>query len=379
MIGTRPRRHRVSRGGAVSRDAGRTPLRMVNWVVKVSKLCNLRCRYCYEWDELHRRERMSLSQWEHLLTAIRDHHQARRAACGGPFKSTIIWHGGEPLLLPLSYLRSVFQMQHAMLGGLLDTGAVINAMQTNLYRISDEQIALLKAEHVQLGVSCDVVGGVRLSLGDCETEDEVARNMDRLGAARLDFGAIAVLAAHTAPRITDIYEFYRSLGVGMRFLPLFAAPLNTPDASFAITTAEVERALERLFVHRVQQKRRVSVLPIDDCIATVLRRRVGAPAWKYDRKIGEWAFIVNRDGMLYQTHEAYDARWALGNLFEQPLDAIMTSPPYVASLARDRARRRASVPDAAGSRVVQCCRLSTAASRVSRLPDVTTRTRCVGS
>ena len=135
---------------------------MVSWVVKVSKLCNLRCRYCYEWNELHQTQRMSLGEWKRLLESIRRYHERRIAEVGEPFTTTIIWHGGEPLLLPLPYLRAVFDLQHQMLGGLLDNGAVVNALQTNLYRISDEQIGLLKAEKIQLGVSCDVVGGVRL-------------------------------------------------------------------------------------------------------------------------------------------------------------------------------------------------------------------------
>ena len=311
------------------------PLKAVNWVVKVSKLCNLRCRYCYEWNELHRTERMELSEWEQLLGAIRRYHDRRSAEVGGDFKTTIIWHGGEPLLLPLSYMRSVFEMQHQMLGGLLDSGAVVNALQSNLYRISDDQIALLKNENVQLGVSCDVVGGVRLTLGNGETEEQVVRNMDRVREADLDFGAITVLAAHTVGRITDIYDFYESLGVELRVLPLFAAPLNTPDAPFALATPQAEEALCRLFLHWVKRQKRVSVLPIDDCIATVLRQRHGSSTWKLDRRLGEWAFIVNTDGNLFEMHEAYDERRRLGNIFEQSIDEVLASPDYLASFARD--------------------------------------------
>ena len=87
----------------------------------------------------------------------------------------------------------------------------------------------------------------------------------------------------------------------------------------------------------MEQKRRVPVLPIDDCIATVARQRNGSRTWTYDRRRGEWAFIVNTDGTLYQTHEAYDERWALGNIFEQELDEVLAAPPYVASFARDGA------------------------------------------
>ena len=337
MAVTQSTRNRVSRSGPLPRGRTRLPLRMVNWVVKVSKLCNLRCRYCYEWNELHRTERMSLTEWERLLGAIRSYHERRSAELGGAFQTTIIWHGGEPLLLPLSYMRAVFEMQHQMLGALLDTGAVLNTLQTNLYRISDEQIEFLRSERIELGVSCDVVGGVRLSMGNHETEEQVVRNMDRVRAADVGFGAIAVLGAHTAPRITDIYDFYESLGVEVRFLPLFAAPLNTPDAPFALTTAGAEDALKRLFIHWVARKRRVPVLPIADCVATVLRRRHGSPTWQLDRQGGEWAFIVNTDGTLFQMHEAYDGRWALGNIFAQPIDEVLTSPAVLASYARDRA------------------------------------------
>ncbi|HEX6627327.1 MAG TPA: radical SAM protein [Gemmatimonadaceae bacterium] len=329
------------------------PLRMVNWVVKVSKLCNLRCRYCYEWNELHRTNRIELSEWEHLLSAIRKYHERRSAEVGGDFKTTIIWHGGEPLLLPLSYMRSVFEMQHQMLGGLFESGAVVNALQSNLYRISDDQIALLKAEKVQLGVSCDVVGGVRLSLGNRETEEQVVRNMDRVRAANLDFGAITVLAAHTVSRIIDIYDFYESLGVDLRVLPLFAAPLNTPDAPFALATPEAENALKQLFLHWVKRPKRVRVLPIDDCIATVLRHRHGSRTWQMDRTLGEWAFIVNTDGNLFEMHEAYDDRWKLGNIFAQSIDDVLASPAYLASFARDKAL---------ATRVCSGCRWKTACS-----------------
>ena len=55
MGAKRSRSGGTTRSAALSQDVP-PPLKMVNWVVKVSKLCNLRCRYCYEWNELHRRE-----------------------------------------------------------------------------------------------------------------------------------------------------------------------------------------------------------------------------------------------------------------------------------------------------------------------------------
>jgi uncharacterized protein len=319
------------------RSAERPVLRVVNWVVKVSKLCNLRCRYCYEWNELDRRERISLDQWDHLLSAIRRYHTLQAERHGEPFRTTIIWHGGEPLVQPMDYLTKVFDRQHAILADLLDSGRVVNALQTNLYRITDKQIELLRRERVELGVSCDVASGVRLTIGDRTSEDQVVDNMDRVRAAGIGFGAIVVLAGHTAPRITDIYDFYHSLGVRVRFLPLFAAPLNGPEAPFVLSAVEAEAALQRLFVHWVGKRGRTPTLPLHDYLGVVLRHRRRETTWRYDRSLGEWAFIVNTDGSLYQTHEAYHEPWALGNVFEQTIDQVIASPAHAASLRRDRA------------------------------------------
>lgn len=43
----------------------------MSWTVKVSKLCNLRCRYCYEWEGLANPARISLAEWAKILTAIK--------------------------------------------------------------------------------------------------------------------------------------------------------------------------------------------------------------------------------------------------------------------------------------------------------------------
>jgi radical SAM protein with 4Fe4S-binding SPASM domain len=117
---------------------------------------------------------------------------------------------------------------------------------------------------------------------------------------------------------------------------LFAAPLNTPGASFGLSPGEAEAALQRLFVHWLGRRRRIPTLPLHDYLGIVLRRRRGETTWRYDRSLGEWALIVNTDGTLYQTHEAYREAWALGNVFHQTIDEVIGSDRYADSLDRDR-------------------------------------------
>ena len=44
----------------------------IMFVVKISKFCNLRCSYCYEFEELGQRRRMSLADLHAFFTNVRD-------------------------------------------------------------------------------------------------------------------------------------------------------------------------------------------------------------------------------------------------------------------------------------------------------------------
>jgi len=314
--------------------------RTINWVVKASKLCNLRCQYCYEWDELSSRARVSLPQWKRLITSIRWYHERRSRAAGRPVRTEIIWHGGEPLLLPPDYVAAVMRLQRDLLGEELSSGHVVNSLQTNLYRVTDAQLDLLEGEGFSVGVSMDVLPGVRVDARGAETEERVAENMDRLAERGIPFGAIAVLAAHTRERLLDVYGFYEGLGVPLRVLPLFDAPLNVPGAPFGVTEREIVTALRTLFVHWLTRPRPIAVYPLLGYLHVALSRRRGESAEEYDRDAhGEWALLVNTDGALYEVMDAYDVSRSLGNVFEQPLEDILRSGAYDASLAREREMR----------------------------------------
>ena len=306
--------------------------------MKASKLCNLRCLYCYEWNELGNRARLSLEGWERLLVMIRDYHQRRVAELRGPFQSCIVWHGGEPMLLPLSYYEQVVELEHRILGNsALRRGEFFNAVQTNLYVLPEETLDLFERERFHIGVSMDVVGGVRLTAGGEETEDRVVQNMDRLRRRGIAFGAIVVLAAHTCPNIITVYDFYESIGMSIRVLPLFDAPLNTPGASFAVSSRQITDALCRLFAHWAGRPNRVPVAPLDDYARTVYLKMTGQRQGRYDRRTGEWALLVNTDGELYHVMDAYQPGFALGHVLRDSLDEVLRSDAYAASLARDEA------------------------------------------
>lgn len=327
-------------GHRLRRSAHVEPTSPINWIVKASKLCNLRCRYCYEWNDLANPSRMSLEQWESLLRSVRWYHQRRVREAGDSVRSVIIWHGGEPLLLPVEYISAVMRIQRKVLARELSEGTVSNQLQTNLYRVTDEHLDVLQRERIHIGISMDVFGGVRLDGAGRETEAVVAKNIDRLQDRGIGFGGIAVLAAHTKDRLRRVYDFYEGLGVALRVLPLFDAPLNIPGAGFGLGYSEMVSALIDLFHYWLSRPRPVPVYPLMTHLETVLRRRLGQPSQPYDRlENGEWAILVDTDGMVYQVPDCYDRTLSIGNVFEQPFEKILQSGAYADSLSRDHVQR----------------------------------------
>jgi uncharacterized protein len=304
--------------------------------VKASKLCNLRCRYCYEWHELDCADRIHLQQWIRLLEAIRDYHLILRESVDGVrgVRSIIIWHGGEPLLLTPAYFEQVFDAQREILAS---AGIeYCNVLQSNLYKVPDRTLEVLKRENVQLGVSFDLVPGVRVTAGGEETEHVVASNIERLQQRGIHLGAVVVLAGHTSSHVRRIYDFYAARDIPVRFLPLFDAPLNTPAAPFSLTMRATVAALERLFDYWIGVRRRMGVWPLVDYVYTALLRRAGESRQAFDRQgVGEWALLVNTDGTLYHRPDAYNPDLALGNVFQQTVREILTSDAYAESLRRD--------------------------------------------
>lgn len=325
----------------------------MNFILKLSKLCNLRCTYCYEYDSLADRERMPLAGLEFFLRHLAEALEAMPSAPRVRF----ILHGGEPLLLPRAYLAAVCGAMEHHLGqrGLLHD----IALQTNLTRLDDDAIALLRSHRISLGVSFDVLGEQRVDAGGCSADHRVVGNMQRLVDDGLGFGGIAVMHAHNVDAVRHIHAFYQELGVSMRLLPIFAR--HEPDARTAplmLTAERVVAALCELADHLLDHPDPIPVRPLEEWMRAAARTVHGVRGPAHDpMRDGEWAVIVDTNGDVYNHGDAYTAEGWYGNLFQQTWAEIAAGP------ARRRMHRRRM------ARAVTCegCRFD---GRCNRLPVI---------
>lgn len=312
----------------------------MTWTVKVSKLCNLRCRYCYEWDDLANPACISLVQWKKILAAVHQYHRWQTLRFGEPGRTFIVWHGGEPLLMPPTYFEEVLKLQRDVLSkGELDRREFVNAVQTNLYRVQDEHLSIFERERFELGVSLDVVSGVRLNLAGVESESRVKDTLLRVLARQIPATGAVVLARHTQGHLREIYQFFESLRLPLRIIPFTSASSTAPQANLIIAEREMVQALQELFVYWIDSGAGIRVEPLSSALQTVLLHMTGLEQRPYRRRLdGDRLLIVNTDGTLYPAFDRYVPGRSLGNIFAQSLQEIFYSPDYEFSLQRDEQR-----------------------------------------
>ncbi len=292
----------------------------VQFVVKTSKLCNLRCRYCYEYAELGNREAIALEQLTQMFHNIASYYQQ----LDFPVDIEFVWHGGEPLLLPPDYYWQAFAIQNQIFGGLANNITVTNVVQTNLTILNDERIRLLRDGFDGVGVSIDLFGGLRVNSKGIDSQDRVLANIDRLQAENISIGCITVLTKLNLPYLKEIYTFYKTLNLPFRVLPLFKGAFDGQHQGFEITANDTLDAFRTLVDFWLEDEQLVNVMPITNYIQRLIHDD-GDDAITYFYDKGQWesVYLVNTTGDIYSHADAYNIELSHGNIFTTPLQKLI--------------------------------------------------------
>ena len=294
-------------------------------VLKLSKLCNLRCTYCYEFPQLADKARMPLAGLERLFAGL----AAAPATSAGEAPLQFALHGGEPTLLPEAYLRELVALQERHLGG---AGiAYRNTIQTNLYAVKPQTLDLLQELGIQISVSLDVFGDQRVTGTGLDVEPRIQENLDRLLAdeSRRDLvnGGITVLYRHNANRITEIFDFFHQRGLDFRVLPMFHLDDDRSAApQLCLTPAELLQRLQELAIHWLSRPGpRIQVYPLQEYLNTAILHLEGRKLAPFIPGEQEWALLIDTNGEVYSHGDAYLPGFSFGNAFQQRYESLMQS------------------------------------------------------
>jgi uncharacterized protein len=175
-------------------------------VVQPTPFCNINCGYCY-LPQRNDRTTMQQSTVETLFD------QVFRSGWASE-QLTVIWHAGEPLVVPPEFYEHAFRTIEALRPASVQ---VRHSLQTNGMLISQEWCKLFKSWHVGVGVSIDgprqFNDAQRLTRTGKSTFDRAVQGIRMLRAECVPFHVITVLSAASLEAPEALLDFYHAEGI----------------------------------------------------------------------------------------------------------------------------------------------------------------------
>jgi uncharacterized protein len=175
-------------------------------VLQPTPFCNIACRYCY-LPSRSDTAKMSLNTVRAVFTAV------FASGWSHPFL-TVIWHAGEPLVMPVAYYEEAF----SLIASLTPHGVEVrHAIQTNGMLIDAAWCALFRRWEVGIGVSIDgpreMHDANRIDRRGRGTFDKTVAGIRCLIDEKIPFHVISVLSKRSLQAPDDMLAFYREHGI----------------------------------------------------------------------------------------------------------------------------------------------------------------------
>jgi uncharacterized protein len=308
--------HDIHRSGVMN---PRRKIDRLEYVVKLSKYCNLRCSYCYEFEDLHKKERMDLGQIQKMFFNILAHTVEYNVKF-----IEFIWHGGEPFLFKPGFFREIGHLQVAIFGTKV---TVTNTVQTNLTVLNRDMLSFLAERSFfdGIGVSFDPYGSQRVDARGRLRVETVIKNMQTLIDQKIPFGVITVITRDTLQSVSDTFDFFDTLNIGHRFLPYYRSANPKQAQIHSLTYDQVLLSYMQIVDAWFVSANAPQSYPIEEYMTYARRSVAGAVPEYFDYEQEEFTFIVDVDGGTWGVMGAYEPEAKYGGLFDQDFTEILAA------------------------------------------------------
>jgi uncharacterized protein len=218
------------------------PLHTRLLILQPTPFCNIDCDYCY-LPNRNSTARMSMETVRLATQRLVDD-----GLLGKSF--TVVWHAGEPLVLPPDY----YEQAIATVAQVVDSRCeVLYSIQTNGTLLNDAWCDLFVRHRICVGVSVDGPAELhdrhRKTRRGQGTHAAVVRGMDLLRRRGIPFHAIAVVTSASLDHADDLCEFFTTQGVAEVGYNFDEAEGQHGESSLSgyeeVYQAFLERTLER--------------------------------------------------------------------------------------------------------------------------------------
>lgn len=295
----------------------------------VGASCNLRCKYCYylEKSHLYRNAPARVMSDELLERFVQEYIQAQTMS-----QVLFTWHGGEPLMRPLSFYRKAVALQEKYAFG----RQIDNTIQTNGTLLTDEWCEFFKEHNWLVGISIDgpqeFHDEYRRTASDKPSWQKVMRGIRLLRKHGVEWNAMAVVNDFNAGYPLEFYHFFKEMGAKyIQFTPVVErmaahsdgrhlatlVDQECPVADFSVSPAQWGDFLCAIFDEWVRHDVGQTYVEIFDCtLANWVGERPGICV--YAKECGH-AGVMEFNGDVYSCDHFVFPEYKLGNIRDRTL------------------------------------------------------------
>ena len=286
----------------------------------VGAACNLRCKYCYylEKSKLYPHEHNMMDD-EILENFIREYIESQTMP-----EILFTWHGGEPMLRPVSYYEKVIRLQQKYAGG----RKISNSLQTNGTLITDEYAEFYHRNGWLIGVSIDgpkeYHDAYRRQANGGPTFDEVMRGIEILNRHHVEWNAMAVVNRLNGSHPVEFYHFFKKIGCKfIQFTPVVDASRLGELTEYSVQPKQWGEFLCGLFDEWVRKD--VGEYFVQTFEATLANWCGVAPGVCSLARYCGHAGVLEHNGDLYSCDHFVSPEYKLGNIKDQTIMEMMYS------------------------------------------------------
>ena len=299
----------------------------------VGAACNLQCSYCYYLEKSRLYDASSqLMNDEMLELFIREYIHSQTT-----LEVLFTWHGGEPLLRPISFYERALELQRQYANG----RRIANCIQTNATLIDDEWCEFFRKNNFLVGVSIDgpqmMHDSLRTSRRGESSYRDVMRGLRLLNRHRVEWNAMATVNAANVEHPLEFYRYFRdeldcqflqfTPVVERRYMSggesrlMHAAEPSGELVPYSVTAEQWGRFLCAIFDEWVRHDvGRMFVQLFDSTLANWVGEAVGVCTML---KYCGHAAVIEHNGDVYSCDHFVFPEYKLGNLNEKSLSEMM--------------------------------------------------------
>jgi uncharacterized protein len=201
-------------------------------VIQPTPFCNIDCRYCYLPDR-NSKAVVASETLANLFSQVFASGWVRDCL-------SVVWHAGEPMVLPIGFYRNAFRMVDRLKPADL---SIVHSFQTNGTLIDDAWCVFFAEERVNVGVSIDgprhLHNRNRLTRSGRGTFDKTIAGIRLLRRHGVPFHIISVLSTASLAAAGEMFDFYVDEGIQQVCFNVEESEGDHVSQSFADTGIEI--------------------------------------------------------------------------------------------------------------------------------------------